>query len=84
MGRPIGESGKLIRFKRHRYNQTRVVLSDLLKPIIMSLLSSNIDNTGDLVKCHLEARQTTLQFANEKPTLEQVKDYQGTILISKI
>ena len=56
MGRPIGESGKLIRFKHHRYNQTRIVLSDLLKPIIMSLLSSNVDNTGDFVKCHHEAR----------------------------
>ena len=43
-----------------------------------------VELTGDLVKRHLEARQTAVQFAKKKSTLEQVKDYQGTILISMI
>ena len=32
--------------------------------------------TGDLVKRHLEARQTAVQLAIWKPTLEQVKECQ--------
>ena len=43
-----------------------------------------VELTGDIVKRHLEARQTAVQFAKKKSTLEQVKDYQGTILISMI